>query len=421
MERSATADKLFADGVDLGPFQGVPVGIKDLLAVAHGPTTANSLVLDASWGAGRQGPVVERLEAAGAVITGKLTTSEFAIGEPDPTKPFAIPYNPWDRSRSPGGSSAGTGNGIAAGLFLAGIGTDTGGSIRVPAAWNGITGLMPTFGRVPKSGCTPLGFSLDHVGPMARSARDCAAMLAIIAGYHSSDESCVDRPVDRYVDALTGDLKGVRIGVDRVHHFPQDADSRLGPCFDDAISHLASLGADIVEVELPLYREVNAALEVMMSAEALAYHRNDLVSRWSDYYSLTRLEVALGALASAADYVQAARVRRVAQRRLMDLFDEIDLVATPTSSVGAPTVEEMSSERSSQIWRSACFTEYWDAVGNPALALPMGFTQDGLPLSLQLAARPFDEELALRAGDAYQTVTPWHLQLPTAVCGLMAA
>src|SRR6185437_6667015 len=187
-----------------GLCQGIPIAVKDIVAVAEGPTTGNSVVHDRSWGAGRDAPVVRRLKAAGAVITGKTTTFEFAIGSPDPTKPFPMPANPWDLARSPGGSSAGTGNGLAAGLFLAGIGTDTGGSIRIPAAWNGTTGLMPTFGRVPTSGCIPVGYTLDRIGPLARSARDCAAMLAVMAGHHPSDGSCADRPVDDYLGALTG-------------------------------------------------------------------------------------------------------------------------------------------------------------------------------------------------------------------------
>jgi aspartyl-tRNA(Asn)/glutamyl-tRNA(Gln) amidotransferase subunit A len=421
MAQAEQADKDFANGIDKSPYQGVPIGIKDILAVAEGPTTANSLILDRGWGAGKQGPVVARLKAAGAVITGKLTTSEFAIGSPDPSKPFAVPRNPWDLERSPGGSSAGTGNGIASGLVLAGIGTDTGGSIRIPAAWNGVTGLMPTFGRVPKSGCVPLGYSLDHIGPLARSARDCAAMLGLIAGYHASDESCVDRPVDDYLGALSGDLSGMRVGVVRDHHFPEESDPALRGCFDAAVAELAGLGADIVEVTLPYYEEVSAALWVMLSAEAFAYHRGDLQDRWVDYYALTRTNVSRGALASAADYVQAARVRRVAQQELGKVFGTVDLIAGPTSAVGAPTTEDMSQPKTMDRFFKTIFTGYWDAVGNPALVVPMGFNEGGLPLSLQLAARPFEETQALRAGDAYQTVTDWHLRVPGLVTDTLAA
>jgi aspartyl-tRNA(Asn)/glutamyl-tRNA(Gln) amidotransferase subunit A len=420
LSQAEQADKDFAGGIDKGPYQGIPIGIKDILAVAGGPTTANSLILDRSWGAAKQGPVVARLEAAGAVITGKLTTSEFAIGSPDASKPFPIPRNPWDLKRTPGGSSAGTGNGVAAGLIMAGIGTDTGGSIRCPAAWNGVTGLMPTFGRVPKSGCVPLGYSLDHIGPLARSARDCAAMLAIIAGYDASDESCADRPVDDYLGALTGDLHGLRIGVERAHHFPDEADPALSGCLDAAVTTLADLGADIVDVTLPYYDEISAALWVMMSAEALAYHREDLQARWGDYYALSRANVSRGALASGADYVQAARVRRVAQQELGKVLQTVDLIATPTAATAAPSSEEMSRPRMDRIFKMV-FTGYWDAVGNPALALPMGFTESGLPLSLQLAARPFEEAVALKAGDAYQRVSDWHLRVPPLAAEAFAA
>lgn len=412
LAQAEQADSDFANGIDKGPYQGIPIGIKDILAMAEGPTTANSLILDRDWGAGKDGPVVRRLKAAGAVVTGKLTTSEFAIGSPDSSKPFAIPKNPWDLDRSPGGSSAGTGNGVAAGLILAGIGTDTGGSIRIPAAWNGVSGLMPTFGRVPKSGCVPLGYSLDHIGPLARSARDCAAMLDIIAGYHPSDESCADRPVDDYLGALTGDLTGVRIGVELTNHFPEEeSDPALRPCFDAAVAALADLGADIVEVTLPLYTEVTTALWLMMTAEALAYHHNDLGGRWEDYYALTRANVSRGALASGADYVQAARVRRVAQQKLAEVFERVDLVVAPTAAAGALSHQEMLGRGIARIFKTV-FTGYWDAVGNPALVVPMGFTGDGLPLSLQVGARPFEEGLALRAGDAFQTRTDWHLRLP---------
>jgi aspartyl-tRNA(Asn)/glutamyl-tRNA(Gln) amidotransferase subunit A len=411
LDRAEQADRDLARGIDKGTYQGIPIGMKDILAMSEGPTTAQSLILDPAWGAGRDGPVVTRLKAAGAVITGKVTTMEFAIGSPDPTKPFPLPRNPWDTDTWTGGSSSGTGNGIAAGLFYAGIGTDTGGSIRIPAAFCGTTGLMPTFGRVPKSGCAPLGYSLDHIGPMARSARDCAAMLGIIAGYDPSDESCIDRPVDDYLGPLTGDLTGLRIGVERAHHFPPAADPALAGCFDAAIATLASLGATLVEVTLPYYDEVNTAQMVTMSAEALAYHQVDLQARWADYFASTRSFMALGALASAADYVQAQRVRRGAQQGLQAVFADVDLIVGPTLAVGSQPYADFETPGWLGRFMKTVFTPYWDATGNPALVVPMGFTAGGLPLSLQLAARPFEEALALRAGDAYQQATDWHLQV----------
>jgi aspartyl-tRNA(Asn)/glutamyl-tRNA(Gln) amidotransferase subunit A len=411
LAKAEEADKDFSNGVDKGPYQGVPIGIKDILAMAEGPTTANSLILEPAWGEGKDGPVVARLKAAGAVITGKLTTMEFACGVADPAKPFPIPKNPWNLGTWPGGSSSGTGNGIAAGMIYAGIGTDTGGSIRIPAAFCGTSGLMPTFGRVPKSGCVPLGYSLDHIGPLARSARDCAAMLAIIAGYHPSDESCTDRPVDDYLGALTGDLSGIRLGVERAHHFPEDADPALAGCFDAAIAALAGLGADVVEITLPLYEQANSAAMVTAMSEALAYHRGDAQARWDDYFAATRLMLAYGSLVSAADFVQAQRIRRVVQRQLQAVFADVDVVVGPTAAIGAPSLEAMTPDKMFSLM-GLMFTTYWDATGNPALVVPMGFTGSGLPLSLQIAGRPFQEASVLKVGDAFQSVTDWHLQVP---------
>jgi aspartyl-tRNA(Asn)/glutamyl-tRNA(Gln) amidotransferase subunit A len=415
MAAARAADAAFAAGVDRGPLQGIPVAVKDILAAREGPTTAQSLVLDPSWGAGRDAPIVSRLRDAGAVITGKVTTMEFACGMPDPAKPFPIPRNPWDIGTWPGGSSSGTGSGIAAGMFLAGIGTDTGGSIRCPAAYCGITGLKATFGRVPKSGCTPIGYSLDHVGPLARSSWDCAAMLRVLAGHHPSDPESAAAPVTDYVGALAGDLAGVRVGVDRVNHFPAQADPALAGCFDAAVSALRDLGASVVEVTLPYWDEMKVATMLTAYAEGLAYQMPDLRSRWGDYFAGTRLFAARGALVSGADYVQAQRVRRVAQRALQGLFRKVDVVVTPTAGTGALRYDDRDELASLDTLLETMFTGYWNASGNPALSVPMGFTADGMPLSLQIAGRPFDEALVLRTGDAYQAVSDWHLRVPPVV------
>lgn len=413
LDRAAQADAELKRGEDLGPLHGIPFGVKDILAMAEGPTTAQSLILDRTWGAGKDAPVVRRVKAAGAVITGKTTTMEFACGMPDATKPFPIPRNPWNPETWPGGSSSGTGSGVAAGMFLAGLGTDTGGSIRIPAAFCGVTGLMPTFGRVPKSGCVPLGYSLDHIGPLARSARDCAAVLEVLAGLDESDPDCVDAPFT--APEFTGDLSGMRIGVVRAHHFPESSDAALAPSFDDAVAVLAEQGATLVDVELPYWHEMITADMVTMGAEALAYHRTDLTERWTDYFVATRAMMATGAMISGADYVQAQRVRRVAQDALAALFETVDVIACPTASTGAPKVEDLAGPDGQPdvgALFSTVHTPYWDSVGNPVLAVPMGFTGDGLPLSLQLAGPAFGEAAILLAGDALQQGTDWHLRVP---------
>jgi aspartyl-tRNA(Asn)/glutamyl-tRNA(Gln) amidotransferase subunit A len=347
------------------------------------------------------------------VITGKVTTMEFACGMVDPSKPFPTPRNPWDPRTWPGGSSSGTGNGVAAGLFFAGLGSDTAGSIRIPAAFCGVTGLMPTFGRVPKSGVAPLGYSLDHVGPLARSARDCATVLEVIAGHHPSDPDCVDLPLT--MPAFGDSLDGVRIGVVREQHFPESSDPALGPVFDSALSALTDLGATLVEVTLPYWPEMLVANLVTMCSEALAYHRNDLIGRWDDYFASTRLLLARGALVSGADYVQAQRVRRVAQDAVARLFDEVDVIVCPTTAIGAPRYDDITDAEGNidvEGMFHYIFTQYWDCIGNPVLAAPMGFTAAGLPLSIQFAGPAFGEAALLAAGNAFQQVTDWHRRVP---------
>ncbi len=415
---AAAADAELASGIDRGPLHGIPLGIKDIITTLEGPTTAQSLVLDPGWTEGGDAPVVARLREGGAVMVGKTTTCEYAIGFPDADKPFPVPRNPWDTATWPGGSSSGTGAGIPVGLFLGGLGSDTGGSIRMPAAYCGLTGLKATFGRVPKSGAVPLAYTLDGIGPMARSARDCALLLAVMAGPHDDDPMSSERPVDDYAAALTGDVRGLRIGVDRL--------ARTGPAhpdldglFDDALRVLADAGAHLVDLELPLYDELNTAQLVTMTAESAAYHLPDLQSRWSDYGAGARFFIGGGALYTAADYVQAQRVRRLGQRLMGTVFTGVDCVVTPTCTWPAPTVASldplapMSSLRGLQ-------TQYWNAVGNPTLSVPIGFTAEGLPMGMQISGRPFEDAAVLAVGDAFQHVTDWHLRAPQPVHAVTA-
>ncbi|MDT7647376.1 MAG: aspartyl-tRNA(Asn)/glutamyl-tRNA(Gln) amidotransferase subunit [Pseudonocardiales bacterium] len=414
---AATADAELAAGIDKGPLHGIPLGVKDIIATDEGETTAQSLILDRTWGAQGDAPVVARLRGAGAVITGKTSTMEYAIGIPDPEKPFPIPRNPWNPEHYPGGSSSGTGGGVAAGMFLGGLGTDTGGSIRFPATNCGVTGLKQTFGRVPKYGCVPLGYSYDHIGPLARSAADCAAMLAVLAGHDPRDATSVDRPVDDYTGGLTGSLAGIRIGVDPLLDHSTLTVPELAAVLDGATAELRAAGATVTPIELPLYPELTAATMVGMAAEAYAYHRPDLRTRWNDYGAGTRMAVSAGALIPAGDYVQAQRVRRVGQRKVAELFTEVDLIVTPTSACGGLKLEKLSFDDIID----SLHTQYWNALGNPAMSVPMGFTTDGLPLGMQIIGRPFDEAGVLAAGHAYQQRTSWHLRVPDLVAQALAA
>jgi aspartyl-tRNA(Asn)/glutamyl-tRNA(Gln) amidotransferase subunit A len=237
--------------------------------------------------------------------------------------------------------------------------------------------------------------------------------LGAIAGYDRSDPTCVDRPTEDWLGALTGDISGLRIGVDRVHHLPEGADPAVEANLDAALAVLEELGAQVVEVELPHYDLGVAANSVTMAAEALAYHRGDLQTRWEDYTRGFRLIASGGALASAADYVQAQRVRRVVQAEVAALLGRVDALVMPTASAGSPRYDDVlgHEDRISMMFGTV-FTPYWDSMGNPVLAVPIGFSSDGLPLSLQIAGRPFDEATILQVGDAFQQATDWHLRVP---------
>jgi aspartyl-tRNA(Asn)/glutamyl-tRNA(Gln) amidotransferase subunit A len=410
LEQADRADAAFSAGYDCGPLQGITFGVKDLLRMAEGPTTAQSTVLSPAWGRGPDAVVVTSLKDAKAVITGKVTLSEFAIGSPDLSKPFPVPRNPWDLLTWPGGSSAGTAVGIAAGLFLAGIGSDSGGSIRLPAAFCGITGFKPTYGLVPTGGCIPLGFTMDTLGPMARSAEDCALVLDSIAdplmARHGSGRRLTQS------NANTGrPLAGVRIAIVRAEHFVEGAVQSAESAFDDMVAVSKSLGAQVSEIQLPLFDAARAAGMIINQAEGFAYHRSALLSRWPDYCASSRKRLSVGALTSGADYVQAQRVRRSTQRELAQLFETVDIVMTPTATVGAPPYDTDLKIDFHSLFRTA-HTNYWNCAGLPALAMPMGFTDNGMPLSVQLAGAAFEDRFLLGVGRSLQQVTDWHLQMP---------
>jgi aspartyl-tRNA(Asn)/glutamyl-tRNA(Gln) amidotransferase subunit A len=409
IDAAKKADADLAAGIDHGPLHGIPLGIKDIITTADGPTTAQSLILDPGWGDRQDAPVVARLRAAGAIIVGKASTMEFAIGLPDPDKPFPIPRNPWNLETWTGGSSSGTGAGVAAGLFLGGLGTDTGGSIRIPAAYCGISGLKPTFGRVPKSGCVPLGYSLDHIGPMARSAADCAAMLQVMAGFDPTDPYASGVPVPDYSAALTGSLAGLRIGVERAALAKASTvDTALPAAYSAVGSALNDAGAALVDYQLDCYADLSAIDWITMAAEAFAYHRGDLARRWGDYGRPTRRFIAQGALISAADFVQAQRVRRRLADRVAAMFDEFDVLIMPTASTGAPRFAGLDMESIT----GTIFTPAWNTVGLPVASVPMGFTADGLPLGLQIIGAPMAEATVLQVADAFQQRTDWHTRRP---------
>ncbi len=415
MEQAARADAGLAAGVDRGPLQGIPFGLKDILATKDQPSTANSLVLDPAWGDGYDAVVSERVRAAGAVIMGKLVLSEFALGPPDEEKPFPIPRNPWALDRTPGGSSSGTGIAVSTGMVLGGLGTDTGGSVRFPAAYCGHTGLKVTYGRVPKWGCVPLGYSLDSIGPMARSAYDCAAILDVIAGPDARDVTASTAPGEDYLGGIDRSVEGLTIGVPRAYFFDHEQlDSEMQAATEAVIAALADLGARIVEIELPHSDLAKEANTLTMVSEAFAYHRTDMASeRWTDYGAKTRMIIARGAFYSAADYVQAQRFRSWYAKAAASVMAEVDALITPT--IIEPAALSAENDLAKRLTQPS-YTGPFNLLGYPALALPSGFSSDlGLPLSAQIVGAPMSEALLLRIGHAYQQQTDWHLQYPTGV------
>ena len=405
------ADSELQSGMDRGPLHGIPLGIKDIISTDEGPTSAQSLAQDPSWGDQGDGPLLQRLRGAGAVVMGKTTTMEYAIGFPDFDKPFPVPRNAWNADRWTGGSSSGTANGISSGQFLGGLGTDTGGSVRLPAAYCGISGFKQTFGLVPKSGCIPLGLSYDHIGPMATSVWDCAAMLTIMAGFDPTDRSTVRRPPLDYVATLNEDKAVKKAGVVTNRSLIDASSEQMMAVFDDAVNDMRAAGVEIVPFEVPHYEAMHDGTFIALQAEAFSWHRNQLRDKWTQYGRPARLTIAQGALISAGDLVQVERVREIARKAVLAQMDEagVEVLLSPTTGYGATPFE--GADRKA-ISLAAIHTPAWNSTGFPALSVPMGFDQDGMPCGMQIIGRPFEDDVVLRLGHRYQQLTEWHKHAP---------
>ncbi len=407
--RAAEAE--IARGVGRGPLHGVPIAVKDLCATKGVRTTAGTRVL-ADWIPDFDAAVVERLRAAGAVILGKLAMTEGAYATHHPS--VTPPVNPWRADVSPGASSSGSGVATAAGLCFASLGSDTGGSIRFPSAWCGIVGLKPTWGRVPRHGVFPLAETLDHVGPMTRSVADAANVLAAIAGPDPRDPTASRTPVADYAASLAQGVRGLRSGVDE-RWISTGTDPRVASAVLAAVDVLAKLGAEIRRVRVPDASGALRAWVPLCQTEAALAHRATFPSRAAEYGTPFRVFLEDARRLGAADYAAAHLARLDFRGRLAASFDDFDLLACPSVPVPPPPVAIFSDSTPIDWARFEpllAFTAPFDCSGNPTLSLPCGFTDDGLPLSLQLVARAFDEESVLRAGHAYERATEWHTRRP---------
>jgi aspartyl-tRNA(Asn)/glutamyl-tRNA(Gln) amidotransferase subunit A len=396
-----------AKGAALGPFDGIPFALKDNIETRGIRSTSHSKLLIDNVPS-EDAHVAAKLLDAGGVLLGKTATFEFALGGPSWDLPFPPALNPWNLKHLPGGSSSGSGAAVAARLAPAAIGTDTGGSVRWPAAVCGITGLKPTYGRISRRGVHPNTFSLDHCGPMTRTVGDCAIMLGAVAGYDPLDPGSIEVEVPDYAAALTGSIKGLRIGLVR-HWYGETAAPEVAAAVDAAMTKLKELGGLVEEIKLaPLSDYIDAKTTISLS-ELYAIHETDLKTRPGDFGKLLRTRVIAGGLIRAEDYVQAMRWRTELATQMLAEFRRFDLLATAgwlsPAEPADPAAPDFFKQR--QI-----ITMPFSLAGIPALSVLCGFSSGGLPLALQIAGRPFDEATVLRAGDAYQRATDWHTRKP---------
>ena len=405
-QRAASA---IARGNYTGPLHGIPLALKDLFDTAEVRTTAGSKIM-AERVPAQDAEVTARLKAAGAVILGKLNMHEFAYGVTGVNPHYGATANPWDATCISGGSSSGSGAAVAAGMTMGALGTDTGGSVRIPSALCSITGLKPTYGRVSRRGVVPLSWALDHVGPMARSAADAALILKAIAGHDPGDETSSKEPIPEYAKLLERrSLEGLRVGVPREHFF-DNVDAEVAAAVRGAISTLEHLGAQASEVSLPHIAEAPAAVNAIMLTEALACHRRWLAERPQDYGDDVRGRLEMGLLYPAVSYIEAQRLRTLIVEEWRErVFDRVDLLAVPTTPVPAPRLEEADLQITLTLVR---FTNPFNLLDVPAVSLPCGFTSGGLPIGLQLVGRWFEEGTVLGAAHAYQQATDWHTRAP---------
>jgi aspartyl-tRNA(Asn)/glutamyl-tRNA(Gln) amidotransferase subunit A len=408
------AEAEIAAGRWRGPFHGIPYALKDIIDVEGLPTTAHSKLLQGVVAAA-DAPVAARLKAAGGILLGKLSTHEFAIGGPSFDLPWPPARNPWNRDYFAGGSSSGSGAGLAAGLFPAALGTDTGGSVRNPASQCGITGMKPTYGRVSRRGVLPLAFSLDHVGPMTRDVRDNALMLQVIAGHDPGDPASAEEPVPDYAAALGQGVKGLRVGVIR-QFYTKDiaAHPEMAAAVEAAARFFAEAGAEIREIHLPPLQDLSSCGQVIMLAEAYAVHERWLKERPEDYGARGRERLLAGAGLRAADYIQAVRWRLQLRDAAAAAFRDIDLALTVSSHDPACRIDD-DAALATTYSRQARMA--FNVTGQPALVIPAGFAASGMPLSVQLVGRPFAEALLYRAAAAYEAATGWTKRHPAGLAG----
>jgi aspartyl-tRNA(Asn)/glutamyl-tRNA(Gln) amidotransferase subunit A len=410
------SEMLMMAGHDLGPLHGVPIALKDNVATKGQRTTAGSKIL-ADWLPENDATVTSRLRRAGALIVGKLNMHEFAWGGTSDNPHYGAVRNPWNTDRFPAGSSGGSGAAVAARACFGAIGTDTGGSIRLPSAINGIAGLRPTYGRVSNHGIVPLAWSMDTAGPMARTVEDCALMFGAFAGHDAADPASANVATHDYLSRLNDGVKGLRIGIVPGYFF-HHLQPPVHAAVTAALKTLEGAGAHVVEVPIAnIHGNISAQLTIE-SAEPSTYHQRWLRERPEDYGADVRTLLEVGELLLATHYLQAQRYRTLLRNEFLEAFNKVDIFLCPTlpftaTKLGETKVVIENGVEEDMLSAIMQYTGVPSLTGLPALAVPCGFDADGLPIGMQLIGKPFDEATLFRVGAAYQALTDFHTRAPT--------
>lgn len=412
-EAAAAADAARAEGRSLGPLHGLPVALKDNVATAGVRTTMGSSFF-ADNVPDEDASVWRRLREAGAILLGKTQLHEFAYGATTQNPHHGACRNPWDTSRTPGGSSGGSGAATGAALCAMAIGTDTGGSVRIPASLNGVCGIRPTLGRIPNTGVFHVSWSFDTVGPLARSLADMAASFDVISGYDAADPVSVNRQAASLVEALERDPAGLRVGVPGAFFF-DDADPEVEAATRAAADELAAAGLDVVPVEVPGAAEALETCTRIIWSEATAMHAERMENNPDGFGDDVRHRLTFGNKVSGPEYARRLEHRRNWRRSLEGVFDSVDLILSPTNLIAAPPADAEMIETTAMLTR---VTYGWSLGDLPAISIPCGITSDGLPIGLQLAAAPWQDATLVSAAAAYQARTSWHERVPPALAGV---
>ena len=411
---AASAESEIQSGDYRGPLHGIPIGLKDLYYTKGIRTTVGSKIMR-DFIPDYDAAVTERFRDAGAILLGKLQMHEFALGATSENPHDGPARNPWDTTRITGGSSGGSGSAVAAGQCMAALGSDTGGSIRIPASACGIVGHKPTFGRVSRIGVFPLANSLDTVGPMTRTVRDAAIVMNCIAGYDERDQSSANRLDEDFTRLLGQDITGMRIGMPQEYFYDMIEDE-VTTAVQEAACTLEGLGAHVEECSIPALNDSISISGTILLTEAAEIHLDNLREHADDFGADVRGRLEEGAMTPAVSYIAAQRARSEFNRAIADSMKTYDILLAPTTALGAPRlgdrVVDVGGVQEAKLAIMPRLTRPHNICGIPTVSVPCGFTSEGLPIGMQLAARPFEDALALQVAHAYEQATDWHTRHP---------